>query len=160
MGTLVELALALAAQYTLNRQLASLRAESQSLIVSLTVFAVVCVTGVTGFGFLLVALYAELAEHYDTPEAALIMGGVLLVVAAAVIAVSMVRARRRAGQSTAIPTLPVHTVAHREADAVMDEFKKVLGSASPLAIAAAVVGLAVGLAGAKMGQAAFAGARR
>jgi hypothetical protein len=160
MGTLVELALAAAAQYALNRQLASLRAESHHLVISLTVSAAVCVIALTGVGFLLAALYEELLEHYDTPEAAMIMGGVLLVIAAAVVAFSMVRVRWRAARNGAIPTLPARTVAQQEADAVIGEFKKVLGSASPLAITAAIVGLAVGLAGVKLGQAVRANGAR
>jgi hypothetical protein len=161
MGALVELALAIAAQYTLNRQLTSLRAESQHLVVSLTLFAAVCLIALTGVGFLLAALYAALLERYDVPEAAAIMGAALFVVAAAVVAISMARTRWRVAHSSVIPTLPARTVAQKEAEAVIDEFKKVLGSASPLAITAAVLGLAVGLAGAKIGQAVRAnGARR
>jgi hypothetical protein len=161
MTALVELALAIAAQYTLNRQLVSLRAESQHLVISLIGFAAVCLIALTGVGFLLAALYTALLEHYSTPEAAAIMGTALFIIAGAVVALSVVRTRWRAKHSTAMPSLPAHTVAQKEAEAVIDEFKKVLGSASPLAITAAVVGLAVGLAGAKIGQAVRAnGARR
>ncbi len=160
MTALVELALAIAAQYTLNRQLTSLRAESQNLLVFLTVFAAVCLVALTGVGFLLAALYAALLERYDVPEAAAIMGGSLFAIAVAVAAISMMRTRLRAARSTAVPTLPAQALAQKEAEAVLDEFKKVLGSASPMAIAAAVLGLAVGLAGARLGQAVRANGAR
>jgi hypothetical protein len=160
MIALVELALAIAAQYTLNRQVASFRAESHHLVIWVTAAAAVSLIAMTGIGFMLAALYEALLEHYDTPEAAMIMGGVLLAIAAVVVVFSVLRARWRAAHSMAIPTLPARTVAEREAEAVIDEFKKVLGSASPLAITAAVAGLAIGLAGAKLGQAVRANGAR
>jgi xanthosine utilization system XapX-like protein len=160
---LVELGLSLAAQFAFNRQVASLRAESQGLVMSLTTFVALCLVAMTGVGFLLAALYAFLEARFSSPAAPAIMGGVLFVGAVIAMAVVQWRTRRTAAAAKnghraddregGIPLIAGRTLAQKDAEAVIDELKRLVGTASPLAIGAAVFGLAVGLAGSRISHA-------
>jgi len=143
MQTILRLGLALAGQVV------GARMRSGPLIASLALSAAGGLVLLVGLGFLIAGGFLALARHYDTPLAAAIVGGGLCLLALVVFgSVALLRRRRRPPPLTAQGLLPVLAAApamRGDTAEVLAAFGRLVATAAPATVAAALAGLLVGL---------------
>lgn len=140
MGTVLRLALLAGGQLLGGRQ--------GSWLPSLALSAAAALVFVTGVAFLVSAVYLALAQHYDTPTAAAIVGGALCSLAALIAGGMLLlrRGRRPTGLVQGLlPVLAATPAMRRDSEEILLAFGRLVSTAAPATVAAALAGLLVGL---------------